>query len=164
MEIQVGKQSLAFAEAPYIISSASIVGKKESEGPLGNRFDVVGEDDKFGQNTWEEAESTLQKEAFTLAVGKAGLKTEDIRYLFSGDLQHLRRSTLIGRDVCGGGVCRLCCGDDVEPFCQRGKTVPFSAGICQSAPKISDVDGHGERCLRAWEKKKQGAHHGDHDR
>ena len=66
MEIQVGKQSLAFAEAPYIISSASIVGKKESEGPLGNRFDVVGEDDKFGQNTWEEAESTLQKEAFTL--------------------------------------------------------------------------------------------------
>jgi len=47
MEIQVGKQSLAFAEAPYIISSASIVGKKESEGPLGNRFDVVGEDDKF---------------------------------------------------------------------------------------------------------------------
>lgn len=84
MEIQVGKQSLAFAEAPYIISSASIVGKKEGEGPLGNRFDVVGEDDKFGQNTWEEAESTLQKEAFTLAVGKAGLKTEDIRYLFSG--------------------------------------------------------------------------------
>ena len=70
MEIQVGKQSLAFAEAPYIISSASIVGKKESEGPLGNRFDVVGEDDKFGQNTWEEAESTLQKEAFTLAVGR----------------------------------------------------------------------------------------------
>ena len=55
MEIQVGKQSLAFAEAPYIISSASIVGKKEGEGPLGNRFDVVGEDDKFGQNTWEEA-------------------------------------------------------------------------------------------------------------
>ena len=46
MEIQVGKQSLAFAEAPYIISSASIVGKKEGEGPLGNRFDVVGEEDR----------------------------------------------------------------------------------------------------------------------
>ena len=188
MEIQVGKQSLAFAEAPYIISSASIVGKKESEGPLGNRFDVVGEDDKFGQNTWEEAESTLQKEAFTLAVGKAGLKTEDIRYLFSGDLLGQNIATSFGLmdyqvplfglygacstcgealslgAMCGGGVCRLCCGDDVEPFCQRGKTVPFSAGICQSAPKISDVDGHGERCLRAWEKKKQGAHHGDHDR
>ena len=104
MEIQVGKQSLAFAEAPYIISSASIVGKKESEGPLGNRFDVVGEDDKFGQNTWEEAESTLQKEAFTLAVGKAGLKTEDIRYLFSGDLlgQNIASDSWTIRCRCSG--------------------------------------------------------------
>ena len=64
MSVQVGKQSLQFAEAPYIISSASIVGKKEGEGPLGNCFDVIGEDDKFGADTWEEAESTLQKEAF----------------------------------------------------------------------------------------------------
>ena len=72
MNVQVGKQSLQFAEAPYIISSASIVGKKEGEGPLGNCFDVVGDDDKFGQDTWEEAESELQKEAFTMAVGKGG--------------------------------------------------------------------------------------------
>lgn len=86
MGVQVGKQSLQFAEAPYIISSANIVGKKEGEGPLGTCFDVVGEDDNFGQNTWEEAESTLQKEAFSMAVGKAGLNKEDIRYLFSGDL------------------------------------------------------------------------------
>ena len=85
MSVQVGKQSLQFAEAPYIISSASIVGKKEGEGPLGNCFDVIGEDDKFGADTWE-AESTLQKEAFSMAVGKAGMKAEDIRYLFSGDL------------------------------------------------------------------------------
>ena len=86
MSAQIGKQSLQFAEAPYIISSASIVGTKEGEGPLGNCFDVVGQDDKFGSDTWEEAESTLQKEAFSMAVGKAGLKAEDIRYLFSGDL------------------------------------------------------------------------------
>lgn len=56
MDVQVGKQSLQFQKAPYILSSASIVGKKEGEGPLGNCFDVVGDDDKFGQNTWEEAE------------------------------------------------------------------------------------------------------------
>ena len=52
MSVQTGKQSLRFAEAPYIISSASIVGKKEGEGPLGNCFDVVFEDDKFGKNNW----------------------------------------------------------------------------------------------------------------
>lgn len=96
MDIQVGKQSLQFEKAPYIISSASIVGKKEGEGPLGNSFDVVGEDDKFGQNTWEEAESTLQKEAFTMAVGKAKLKMEDIRYLFSGDLLGQNIATSFG--------------------------------------------------------------------
>ena len=67
--MQKGKQSLCFTEAPFIISTANIVGKKEGEGPLAGHFDVIGEDDKFGQNTWEEAESTLQKEAFTMAVG-----------------------------------------------------------------------------------------------
>ena len=69
--MQKGKQSLCFTEAPFIISTANIVGKKEGEGPLAGHFDVIGEDDKFGQNTWEEAESTLQKEAFTMAVGRA---------------------------------------------------------------------------------------------
>ena len=84
--MQVGKQSLCFEEAPYIISSASIVGTKEGQGPLKNYFDVIGGDDMFGQDTWEEAESTLQKEAFTMAIGKAKKTTSDIRYLFSGDL------------------------------------------------------------------------------
>lgn len=51
----MGAQSLAFTEAPCIISSASVVGKKESEGPLGDLFDVAGEDDLFGEKTWEEA-------------------------------------------------------------------------------------------------------------
>ena len=96
MDVQVGKQSLQFERAPYILSSANIVGKKEGEGPLGKCFDVVGEDDKFGQNTWEEAESTLQKEAFTMAVGKAKLKPEDIRYLFSGDLLGQNIATSFG--------------------------------------------------------------------
>lgn len=84
--MQIGKQSLQFEEAPYIISSANIVGTKEGQGPLKDCFDVIGGDDNFGQNTWEEAESTLQKEAVTMAIGKAKKKPEDIRYLFAGDL------------------------------------------------------------------------------
>ncbi len=83
ISMQKGKQSLCFTEAPFIISTANIVGKKEGEGPLAGHFDVIGEDDKFGQNTWEEAESTLQKEAFTMAVGRAGLGHP---VSFAGDL------------------------------------------------------------------------------
>ena len=45
--MQKGKQSLCFTEAPFIISTANIVGKKEGEGPLAGHFDVIGEDDKF---------------------------------------------------------------------------------------------------------------------
>ena len=47
---------------------------------------MVGVDDKFGCDTWEQAESTLQKEALQLAIGKADLQKEDIRFLFAGDL------------------------------------------------------------------------------
>ena len=86
MSEQVGKQSLRFAEAPFIIAAGSIVGKKEGEGPLGKEFDIVSNDDQFGSKNWEDAESTLQKEALGIALGKAGLKEEDIRYIFAGDL------------------------------------------------------------------------------
>ena len=92
----VGKQSIQFEQAPYVLGSASIVGKKEGEGPLGKLFDVVGEDDKFGEDTWEEAESTLQKEAVMLAMGKAGLQKEDIRYIFGGDLLGQNIATTFG--------------------------------------------------------------------
>ncbi|MCM1283818.1 MAG: stage V sporulation protein AD [Muribaculaceae bacterium] len=86
MNQQVGSGSLCFAEAPFILSSASVVGTKEGEGPLAEEFDCIGEDDKFGQDTWEAAESTLQQEALTLALGKADMQPEEIRYLFAGDL------------------------------------------------------------------------------
>ncbi len=85
-KLYVGEQSLRFSQGVYITSAASVVGKKEGEGPLGTCFDMVCEDDKFGEDNWEQAESTLQKEALSLALGKAKLQPEDIRYLFAGDL------------------------------------------------------------------------------
>ncbi len=92
-----GKQSLCFTEAPFYYQHGKYCWKKGGRGtPLAGHFDVIGEDDKFGQNTWEEAESTLQKEAFTMAVGRAGLKKEDIRYLFAGDLLGQTMATSFG--------------------------------------------------------------------
>lgn len=70
----------------YILDSGSIVGTKEGQGPLGLLFDRVGEDDMFGCKTWEDAESSLQKEAVRLALEKSGLKPEDIQLMFAGDL------------------------------------------------------------------------------
>ena len=81
-----GKQSIMFEKPPYIVNYASIVGQKEGEGPLGKYFDKIEHDPMVGKDNWEEAESELQKKAASMALQKAGLMPEDIRYLFSGDL------------------------------------------------------------------------------
>ena len=86
MTQRLGKASIQLSEAVYIINSASIVGKKEGEGPLGLLFDMAGEDDMFGCKTWEEAESSLQKQAVYLALAKSDADASQIRYLFAGDL------------------------------------------------------------------------------
>lgn len=92
-----GAQSLMFPKAPYIISAASVAGSKEAEGPLGKKFDMVNEtDDLFGGTTWEEAESNMQREACVLAIGKAHIKAQSIRYLFGGDLLRQGIATSMG--------------------------------------------------------------------
>ena len=60
--------------------------KKESEGPLGKGFDKIIYDSYNGKNTYEQAESTLQFTAVETAMQKAGVKAEDIDYIFAGDL------------------------------------------------------------------------------
>ena len=83
---QTGKASISFTDPVYIQSTASVVGPKEGDGPLKEYFDMICEDSMFGEKTWESAESTMQKEAATLAIGKAGLTPHDIRMVFAGDL------------------------------------------------------------------------------
>ena len=83
---QRGKASIAFEEGPLIIGCASVAGKKEGEGPLGELFDVIEPDPMVGRETWEQAESALQKEAADLAIERAGLVRSEVRYLFAGDL------------------------------------------------------------------------------
>ena len=86
MHQRVGRASVKFEEGVYIVNSASIVGTKEGQGPLGALFDRVGSDDLFDCSTWEEAESALQKEAVYMAMKKAGMQPEDIHFMFAGDL------------------------------------------------------------------------------
>ncbi|MCM1186904.1 MAG: stage V sporulation protein AD [Lachnoclostridium sp.] len=86
MNQKAGRASIKLENSVYILNSASIVGKKEGEGPLGLLFDMIGEDDLFGCNSWEEAESSLQKDAVYLALSKAGVSAEDISFIYAGDL------------------------------------------------------------------------------
>lgn len=86
MEKQKGKASVLFENPPLILAAASVVGKKEGEGPLGEYFDRIEVDPMLGKKTWEQAESELQTRTTSLVIEKSGLKKEDIRYYFGGDL------------------------------------------------------------------------------
>lgn len=118
-ENSLGQQSVLLPRPVYIRSSASVVGKKEGEGPLGLLFDMVGEEDMFGCKTWEDAESTLQKDAVYLALGKAKLKPEDMKYIFAGDLLGQSIATSFGiqsYDIPLLGVYGACstCGESLS--------------------------------------------------
>ena len=84
--MQKGRASIAFEQPPIVASCASIAGKKEGEGPLGPLIDVVEQDEMFGTENWEQAESAMQKQAADLALEKGGIRRQEIRYLFAGDL------------------------------------------------------------------------------
>ena len=71
---------------PTIAYTAAIAGTKEGEGPLGKYFDMVLEDDRWDSKSWEQAESKIQKQTALKALNKGNLTTEDIDYLFAGDL------------------------------------------------------------------------------
>ena len=114
MNQKLGRASMGLKEPVYIWSSASIVGTKEGQGPLGLLFDRVGEEDMFGCKTWEEAESTLQKEAVGMALDKAGLQPEEISFIFAGDLLGQSMATSFGISSFGVpllgvyGACSTC--------------------------------------------------------
>ncbi len=91
-----GSQSIQFDNAPYVVSSGSIVGKKESEGPLGAMFDRIDITDLFGKDNWEAAESEMQKRACLVALEKAETAPEEVRYLFGGDLLRQGIATSMG--------------------------------------------------------------------
>ena len=74
------------ARPVYIHSWGSAVGRKEREGPLGELFDSHDPTDLFGMDTFEKAESEMQKRALGTAISKGGLKPEDIDCLLAGDL------------------------------------------------------------------------------
>lgn len=77
-----------YPHPPRIISYASTVGKKEGEGPLGNCFDCVEPDAHFGEDTWEQAESTMQRRTVQLALEKCGLRDSDLSCICAGDLMN----------------------------------------------------------------------------
>ena len=83
---KLGMQTIKFDVTPTITSTACIVGPKESDGPLASYFDKCLDDEFWGEETWEKAESKIIKETVSLAVAKSKIASQEIDYCFAGDL------------------------------------------------------------------------------
>lgn len=83
---RIGKHTVIFEKRPKISGYASVVGKKEHEGPLSEEFDAYTTDSFFGEKSFEKAESKLQKTAVQRALEKAGCNADEIDAIFAGDL------------------------------------------------------------------------------
>lgn len=70
----------------YANFTSATVGKKEFEGPLGNRFDGYEKDEYFGCKSFEEAESEMVRRNINLLMGKADTTIDKIDMLIGGDL------------------------------------------------------------------------------
>ena len=83
---KIGKQTIAFDVKPTIVTTASIVGPKEKEGPLSEYFDKCLDDEFWGEKSWEKAESKILSQTVNTAINKSGIASSDIDCCFAGDL------------------------------------------------------------------------------
>lgn len=88
-----GHQSWMFENRPTILSTATVVGPFEGQGPLADDFDIIHGDLRLGQDSWEKSERTLLEEAAKLAVENAGLTIEQVSFFVGGDLMNQIIST-----------------------------------------------------------------------
>ena len=86
MAKRIGSRTIELENRPTIIGYGSVVGKKEHDGPLGKEFDSFSSDCRFGEKSFEKAESHLQGIAVDKALQRAGLKGADIDCIMAGDL------------------------------------------------------------------------------
>ena len=83
---KLGLQTIKFDTPPTITSTACIVGPKEADGPLALYFDKCLDDEFWGEETWEKAESKIIKETTSMAIVKSNIPAQNIDYCFAGDL------------------------------------------------------------------------------
>ena len=81
MAERTGAQTVALTRNVSIAAGAAVVGSKEGEGPLRERFDEVGSDAYFGQKSWEKAESVMLRRCFDLLCNRSSTVDGIIRIL-----------------------------------------------------------------------------------
>ncbi|MCL2004472.1 MAG: hypothetical protein FWG72_10840 [Oscillospiraceae bacterium] len=85
-EKRLGAHTIQLASPVAVLASGCAAGRKEGEGPLGKSIDVVYGDDLAGQDSWEKAESHLQRAALKAALRQGSAEIGAMDMVFAGDL------------------------------------------------------------------------------
>lgn len=97
---RLGSQTTILTSRPKVVMGAALVGKKEGEGPMSHLFDQVVDDDAFGEETWEKAESKLYLTAVKTCLKKAGVTEKQVDFLLGGDLlNQIMSSSIAAREL-----------------------------------------------------------------
>ncbi len=86
MSKRVGAATILMENKISVTSFSAVGGKKEGEGPMRDCFDYIDSDDRFGQNSFEEAESAMQGIAMQNMLEKRGIEPKELSMMFGGDL------------------------------------------------------------------------------
>lgn len=132
---RIGSQTVALTSPPTLAGGAAIGGRKEGEGPLHERFDLISEDSYFGQKSWEKAESVMLNRCLQTLLRKTGTSAAGLDFILSGDLQ----------SQCTGSA-----------FALRGTDVPYLGlyGACSTMGEALAlgamlIDGGAAQCVCA---------------
>ena len=79
-------RTIIFKNKPTIIGRSTVAGPKEAHGAIAKYIDVKLEDDMFGQDTFEKAETKILYTAIKNAIDISKLKEDDIDTIIAGDL------------------------------------------------------------------------------
>ena len=86
---------IKFSSRPSVLSYYAVAGRKEKEGPIGHLIEEYSGDDRFSKDTWEKAESEMQRRAFSGALSKLAPGTV-VDCIFAGDLMNQCTSSNYG--------------------------------------------------------------------
>lgn len=85
-EKRIGQRTLIFPSKPRLVSSGNVVSKTEGNGPLGKHFDMVLDDDTWGEDSFEKAERKMFETAVRIALDKVKMSSDKLHCLLGGDL------------------------------------------------------------------------------
>ena len=151
---KIGSQTIQFINTPTILETSSIVGPKESQGPLASYFDQCLEDEFWGEDTWEKAESKIIKENVNSVILKSGIPATNIDFCFAGDLLNQCISSSFGlRElnmpfIASGAASNVLCATSSH-FCSAEKQFRFPLELGNQRPPTSQwtVTGSGAAVL-----------------